>query len=247
MPAARASAGEANCTVLPSSSIVPLSGVKTALMMRISVDLPAPLSPTRPVIGPEATSIETLSRATTPPNGLLTLQARRVGTRSPSAPGSGVVTADSMVFQIARATVVMARKAARDGSPGRARVGGSQTGHGNAGQVRPDRDGVQADFHHQINSSLDFVFATSRNAECLHPANGLGCGSLRGLLNTDDPEPQVIGHAGGGDGVVEPERSRTEEANAGKMGYRAPALSIVTLVCQEDDRAAESPLSSGCD
>jgi hypothetical protein len=71
-----------NSTGAPSSSIVPLSASSTALMIRISVDFPAPLSPTSPVICPASMSIETSSRATTPPKRLLTWRARKVGIAS---------------------------------------------------------------------------------------------------------------------------------------------------------------------
>src|SRR3972149_6763926 len=48
LPSARASLGEARCAGRPSKKSWPLSGGCTPVMILISVDLPAPLSPTRP-------------------------------------------------------------------------------------------------------------------------------------------------------------------------------------------------------
>src|SRR5262245_24682272 len=76
MPCARASAGEAKWILVPSKVIAPLSGASTPLMILIRVDLPAPLSPTRPVISPAAISIETSLSATTAPKLLLIASAR---------------------------------------------------------------------------------------------------------------------------------------------------------------------------
>ena len=70
MPRARASAGEAKFATFPSNSIVPASGVSTPLRILMSVDLPAPLSPTSPVISPLAICEATSSSATTAPKSL---------------------------------------------------------------------------------------------------------------------------------------------------------------------------------
>ena len=52
MPAAMASRGLAKCRSAPSTRIVPRSGRQTPPRMRISVDLPAPFSPTTAWISP---------------------------------------------------------------------------------------------------------------------------------------------------------------------------------------------------
>src|ERR1700722_9279577 len=77
MPPARASAGEANITCFPSNSIIPESGVSTPLIIFTSVDLPAPLSPTSPIISPLGIVKDTFSSATTAPKFLLMPCARR--------------------------------------------------------------------------------------------------------------------------------------------------------------------------
>ncbi|KUM26474.1 hypothetical protein AU467_21290 [Mesorhizobium loti] len=50
----------------PSTVTVPLSGRVTPPRIFISVDLPAPFSPTRPITSPGLTSMENPSSATTP-------------------------------------------------------------------------------------------------------------------------------------------------------------------------------------
>src|SRR5260221_14109389 len=71
MPAARASCGELNFTSRPSQIIVPRSGGKTPLTNLMSVDLPAPFSPTRPNTSPGRISSWSGFKAVTPANDLL--------------------------------------------------------------------------------------------------------------------------------------------------------------------------------
>ena len=54
MPCAMASAGEEKLTSSPSTSMVPSSGFCTPYRIFISVDLPAPFSPTRACTVPRA-------------------------------------------------------------------------------------------------------------------------------------------------------------------------------------------------
>src|SRR6478609_171076 len=66
MPSFMADLGEAISTGLPSILISPRSGRCTPERILISVDLPAPLSPTRPHTSPGWTSRSTPLRACTP-------------------------------------------------------------------------------------------------------------------------------------------------------------------------------------
>src|SRR4051812_21320258 len=70
MPAPIASAGEENDSSRPSTSIVPESGFWTPYRIFISVDLPAPFSPTRACTVPRRTVTLTWSFAMTPGNRL---------------------------------------------------------------------------------------------------------------------------------------------------------------------------------
>src|SRR5262245_56230488 len=79
MPAAMASWGLAKWHSSPSRRRTPRSGRWTPLRMRISVDLPAPFSPTTAWISPNATSKSTPSSATVAPNRLLTPSALTAG------------------------------------------------------------------------------------------------------------------------------------------------------------------------
>ena len=60
----------------PWNWIDPESGVSTPLMILMSVDLPAPLSPTSPVISPVGRSMAASCKATTAPKLLLTRSTR---------------------------------------------------------------------------------------------------------------------------------------------------------------------------
>ena len=79
MPAAMASRGLEKCRAAPSTRTVPRSGRQTPPRMRISVDLPAPFSPTTAWISPAATSKSTPSRATVAPKCLVTPSALAAG------------------------------------------------------------------------------------------------------------------------------------------------------------------------
>src|SRR6266850_4287584 len=89
MPAFRASRGEVKRTGSPSTASVPSSGGWTPERVLMSVDLPAPLSPSRQLISPARTARETPSRATTAPKYFEMLRASRSG--GPS--GEGVAPA----------------------------------------------------------------------------------------------------------------------------------------------------------
>src|ERR1700694_5441731 len=77
MPARLASSGEEKCTALPPSKIWPAVGAWTPAMHLISVDLPAPLSPTIAVISPLRAHSVISVRACTAPNHLLTCSTSR--------------------------------------------------------------------------------------------------------------------------------------------------------------------------
>ena len=68
-PAGLDGAGE--CLRLPLEEDLPGVGLVNAGQHLVSVDLPAPFSPTRPWMVPRSTSMVTLSRAFTPGNSLL--------------------------------------------------------------------------------------------------------------------------------------------------------------------------------
>src|SRR6185437_3408489 len=84
MPASRASRADAKAWGRPSTRTEPPSATSTPDRIRISVDLPAPLSPTMPV-RPGLNSTDTLSSATTWPYSLASPAA---APRTPS-PGFG--------------------------------------------------------------------------------------------------------------------------------------------------------------
>src|ERR1700684_4287526 len=72
MPIARRWRGLSLSSGVPPTSISPLSGVLAPDNMRIIVDLPAPLAPTRPCTSPASRSKLTSRRACTPGKLLLT-------------------------------------------------------------------------------------------------------------------------------------------------------------------------------
>jgi hypothetical protein len=67
MPLAWAAAGDANDTGLPSSSMLPSSGVTTPAMILINVDLPAPFSPSTAWMRPASITSSASCSARTPP------------------------------------------------------------------------------------------------------------------------------------------------------------------------------------
>src|ERR1041384_2898331 len=70
IPAASASRGERKCTGRPSIAIRPSYWLCRPAMIFISVDLPAPFSPTSPWISPARSTKSTSRSAATPPNDL---------------------------------------------------------------------------------------------------------------------------------------------------------------------------------
>src|SRR3954447_9742249 len=79
MPDDRASRGEAKRTGVPSSRISPAYAPWTPAMIFISVDLPAPFSPTSPWISSVSRAKSTSRKAVTPPNDLLIPRSSRRG------------------------------------------------------------------------------------------------------------------------------------------------------------------------
>src|ERR1700748_228486 len=79
MPSAVASCGLEIETGRPSNLSVPASGLWMPAIVFTIVDLPAPLSPTRPTTSPARTAKSTRSRAWTGANCLLTPSSSRRG------------------------------------------------------------------------------------------------------------------------------------------------------------------------
>ena len=79
IPLARASRGESNSTGSPSNRYSPSLGLCTPERVLMSVDLPAPLSPSRQVTSPARTNIDTSWRAITDPKYLETFLTSRIG------------------------------------------------------------------------------------------------------------------------------------------------------------------------
>src|SRR5580704_2452612 len=71
--------GPSIVTGLPSTSIVPLSAMYAPARIFISVDLPAPFSPTSACTSPAATSKDTPSSARTPGNDFVIAVIRSKG------------------------------------------------------------------------------------------------------------------------------------------------------------------------
>src|SRR5215212_2098110 len=84
MPSATASVGLVIVTSRPSNEIVPESSGWMPAIVLTSVDLPAPLSPTRATTSPGRTSKSTLLSAWTGPKLLLTPFRARTGALPPS-------------------------------------------------------------------------------------------------------------------------------------------------------------------
>src|SRR5436305_15332090 len=93
MPSSVASCGLEIRTSLPWKRTVPPSGGLIPAIALTSVDLPAPLSPTRPTTSPALTVKSTRSRAWTGPNRLLTPSSSRSG-----VPSAAISTGDSRFF-----------------------------------------------------------------------------------------------------------------------------------------------------
>ena len=79
MPWSLASRGPAKSTALPSISIVPEVGLWTPERILISVDLPAPLSPSRQSTSPALTSSEMSCSTSIGPKDLLIPVSLRIG------------------------------------------------------------------------------------------------------------------------------------------------------------------------
>ena len=89
MPRPSASAGDWKAVGSPSNSIVPLVGPVTPAMILVSVDLPAPFSPTSAWISPASSVKSTSLIAGTPRYSLVTLRISMSGAISqPSDPPS---------------------------------------------------------------------------------------------------------------------------------------------------------------
>src|SRR5690348_13853246 len=88
-PRRRAAAGEPIVTSLPSNRILPESGWTTPASTFISVDFPAPFSPTTAWIMPRSTSRLRPSRAVTPPYRFLRSRTETRGAiRKPCGAGT---------------------------------------------------------------------------------------------------------------------------------------------------------------
>src|SRR3954447_22171564 len=79
MPASCAARGLENDTASPSKRTSPSSGRRTPVSTLISVDLPAPFSPTSACTSPGSSANETSSSATTPEKRLVTSRTSRIG------------------------------------------------------------------------------------------------------------------------------------------------------------------------
>src|ERR687889_2465728 len=77
MPSARETCGSMCATRRPATSIVPASGATAPVMILISVDLPAPFSPTSACTSPAHRSKDTPRSARTPAYDLVIDSARR--------------------------------------------------------------------------------------------------------------------------------------------------------------------------
>src|SRR6185295_14202024 len=88
MPSARADAGSSRATVRPAIVSVPESGWSAPVTMRISVDLPAPFSPTSAWTSPARRSNDTPRSARTPANDLEIALASK---RWPATPAAIIV------------------------------------------------------------------------------------------------------------------------------------------------------------
>ena len=161
--------------------MVPLSGVSTALKMRISVDLPAPLSPTSPVICPAATSIETLSSATTPPKRLL-MSSGAQRRRSHGRASTVLTPAPAPAANPAR----HAFQAASGSSAG-------QAGHGLARPVRPDGDRPAPGVRQRGNRQRDLALAPGRERRRPAPSYERAVAPRSGVASWSAQTAQVGG------------------------------------------------------
>src|ERR1700744_6175654 len=78
MPRSSASFGDSKCTGLPSTRYWPAEGACTPASVLISVDLPAPLSPSRQCTSPRRRRSVTPESAITLPKYLLTFSSDRM-------------------------------------------------------------------------------------------------------------------------------------------------------------------------
>ena len=88
---ALASRGLRIVTTWPSTRISPVSAGWAPDSTRISVDLPAPLPPTRPMTSPAWRSIDTSRTAWTPPNATSMFRISTIGVRSGDRRGCGLL------------------------------------------------------------------------------------------------------------------------------------------------------------
>src|SRR3989475_3334815 len=92
------------CTSCPSNRIRPLSAACVPATHLTSVDLPAPLSPTRAITSPSRTSKSTSSSACTDPNAFEMPRSSRVGASlmrsftTEEAPRTGASSAQALLL-----------------------------------------------------------------------------------------------------------------------------------------------------
>src|SRR5918997_3080941 len=101
MPRSCACCGERTSSGSPSKVAVPASPRCTPVMILISVDLPAPFSPTSAWTSPRATSSDAPRSAGTPPKALSTLSALRSGVVS-GIPGTPLVGVRDLLLRVGR-------------------------------------------------------------------------------------------------------------------------------------------------
>src|SRR3984957_11613579 len=94
MPRSSALLGESKCTGLPSTRYSPEDGLCTPASVLISVDLPAPLSPSRQCTSPRRRRTVTPLNAITLPKNLLTFSSARMMSSEAGATGAVLMESD---------------------------------------------------------------------------------------------------------------------------------------------------------
>src|SRR5579863_3548794 len=89
MPFSRASRGLEKRTGSPSTSTSPFVGVSTPVRILMTVDFPAPFSPSRQNTSPERSLSDRLEIATTPTNRFVTFLSSTIGAAIFSGPPHG--------------------------------------------------------------------------------------------------------------------------------------------------------------
>ena len=134
MPAAMASAGLRNCNSRPSIRIVPSSGRCSPYSVFISVDLPAPFSPTIAWISPRRT-VSSMSRLATTPGKRLVMPRSSTAFGAVLGGGPAAVPAGAPVSAMGWASPLSVRPRRRGARP-HIRVGDGGVGR----RRRPARD-----------------------------------------------------------------------------------------------------------